>query len=1071
MKRIITIFIIVVAILIAAVLAVPVILKKPLLEKTKSTINKHINAEVNFSGFSISLLRSFPKATLLLTDVTVIGSGEFQNDTLLKIGEFRTRIGLESLLNSKGITIEEIILNNPALNLKVAANGSTNWDITKNNAQPGSQPTKTPEKQFTIQLQKIKIADGDISYDDKSMPMLLTFTHSNFDLIGKMFGTNAELEGNGNVGGFSLTYDSVNYISGSTLKTNSVVNVDYDKMDIFIKQSELWINNLPFDLVGDIKMPSDTILFNLDFQSKKSGFDDFLALIPPNYNSYLKGLETDGTAVLLGAIKGYYAEADYPVLKFELDIDGGRINYSNLPEEITNIRTNLKIDKPQGGNDLITINFNQAHAEIKDNPLDFSLLLSHLITNPTFEGILDAKINFNHLKNALPLDSIDIAGFMDAQIKIQGDYSQIEKKQYNQVQSNGKILLTNFSFNNPSFTQAIGIPNGKIEFTPEQINLPELQLIIGKSDIKLDGKINNYLNYIFQNGILAGTVNLNSNNLNISELMALQVVEQKDSISVTAAKTSEQKVAPISLPPNLDFSISATIAKLVYDQMPVTNIQGNVGLKSGKLNLSGLDMNLLQGKIKLSGFYENKPTSKPQFDFSCLVSNIDVKTAYNSVSMLQEMIPELSQCIGQLGGTIKLKGVFNPELAIESATGNINLASFSYATPQFSKIIHIPSGNLDFTSGQINLTRLSILIGGSDINLAGKISNYLDYYNNKGIITGDIQLKSGYMNLNELMALQVKEVNDSIPKTKKENPVTAKQSPIKTTSAFNIPANIDINFRTEINKALYGKTTITNINGNTLIRNSKLNLQGLTMNMLEGEMKLTGSYENTPENKPLFDFGFDLLNIDIPIAFNSFSGVQNRLPIAGHSQGKFISSFKMKGQLMPDMKINYSSLNGQGLLNTLNLQINQSPLFSQLSGILKKEKLKNLKVADFITNFTIENGNLLLKPFKTKIAGQETTINGRLNTQNILDMKLNFVIERDAFGQDIQSILGVIPGQERIKTVPAAVEINGPIGKPEIKIDLSQAKDSIISELKNTSREDLQKSLDKLSGGIKKLFK
>jgi len=190
------------------------------------------------------------------------------------------------------------------------------------------------------------------------------------------------------------------------------------------------------------------------------------------------------------------------------------------------------------------------------------------------------------------------------------------------------------------------------------------------------------------------------------------------------------------------------------------------------------------------------------------------------------------------------------------------------------------------------------------------------------------------------------------------------------------------------------------------------------------------------------------------------------LPVAGQSTGKFSSSVNMKGQMSEYHKLIPASIDGKGLFSTRNLEVVNSPIFNQLKGILKSEKLKNVKIDDFKANFIVDKGNLLLKPFKTKIAEQETQIAGSLNTDNLLDMKLDFKIQREAFGPDIQNILAVIPGNENIKAVPAGVNIKGPVGDPEVKMDLSETRKYIT----DATKDDIQKSLNKLGKGLKKLF-
>ena len=165
-------------------------------------------------------------------------------------------------------------------------------------------------------------------------------------------------------------------------------------------------------------------------------------------------------------------------------------------------------------------------------------------------------------------------------------------------------------------------------------------------------------------------------------------------------------------------------------------------------------------------------------------------------------------------------------------------------------------------------------------------------------------------------------------------------------------------------------------------------------------------------------------------------------------------------------KIIPSSIDGNGQFQTLGLHIMESPVFKQLKGILKSEKLRDVAIDDFMASFNIENGTIDLKPFKTKIAGQETVLQGQLSAQNLLNMKLDFNIERDAFGPEIQSILSIIPGNEKITIVPAGVIIRGPVGDPEVKMDLSETRKTVTDATKG----EIQKSLKDLGKGLKKML-
>jgi hypothetical protein len=160
------------------------------------------------------------------------------------------------------------------------------------------------------------------------------------------------------------------------------------------------------------------------------------------------------------------------------------------------------------------------------------------------------------------------------------------------------------------------------------------------------------------------------------------------------------------------------------------------------------------------------------------------------------------------------------------------------------------------------------------------------------------------------------------------------------------------------------------------------------------------------------------------------------------------------------------SLNGTGSLTTQNLQIVNSPVFNKIKSVLREEKLRDLKIDDFIASFVIENGNLLLKPFKTKISGQEATFSGQLSSTNLINMNIRFIIQRDALSENIENALGVLPGQKNIQTIPVNTIIKGPVNDPDVNIDLSEATQMVRKEVGKATKEEIKTTINKLGDGL-----
>lgn len=969
MKKILIIIAIVVAVLVAALAAIPLFFKQTLIEKAKITINKNINAEVEFADLKLSLLRSFPKVTLELTDVLVVGKGEFQNDTIFTVPSLRTKTALRQLFSKDNIGIEEIILDRPVLKLVVGPTGNVNWDlmlVSDESAETVSPATgDTEDDGLVLQLEKIEIIKANFIYEDREIDMLVKFDDIDIDISGEMYGTAAQLLAEGTAAKFLLNYAGVNYISNTSVETRTVLNVDYDKMDIEIQENELLVNRLPLEVLGLIQIPNDSMFFDLRIQTKESGFDNFLALIPPDYEKYLKGVQTSGTATIAGTVKGLYFDEEYPAFDLRLDVANGNFHYTDLPEEIKNISADVSVSKPQGLLDLTEINIKKMHAEVKENPVALSLFVKDLVSKPYMEGNFSGRINFYDVKNALPLDTVTFSGYTlnikDLQVGGTANLSGSVKGVYSEEDY-------------PAFNLTLDIANGNLQYAG---------LIDGINNISADVAVSK------PQGII-----------DLAEINVKKV-------------HAEVKNSPVDL--------SLLLKTLDSDPW----FDGNI---VGKIDLDDLKNVLYLDSVYVSGILD---------------MNLKVKGTYSAIE--------------------------NEQYDRIQSDGIVKLSRFVYESPTLTQRVVVPEGQLTFTPQAVNLSGMNVNIGQSDFRLSGRVTNYLNYVLKDGTLAGNLQLNSSLVNLNELLRLQV--VHENPDDQSQTAAVAQSAEKEEEVLVFDVPKDIDFTFQSNIQRVIFERLPITDVKGLITARDGKLVLDGLNMRMLDGELKLTGSYENTTENKPLFDFGFDLVKIDIPKAYQTLTSVQRMIPIAQQSQGKFSTSLKVNGQLSPDFNLLATTIDGSGLFSTENLQIIESPIFSQLKGILKPERLNRVSIDDFRAFVEVENGTIQMKPFTTRVAGQETTIAGNLNTENLIDMRLDFNVQRDAFGNDIQNILSVLPGQERIQLIPASVVLRGPVGKPEMRIDLEDARKMITEEVRKSTKENLQENLNKIGEGLRNLLR
>lgn len=824
MKKVVLILVGIVAVLIATAIIIPIAFKGPLMEKVKKTINQNLNATVEFDNLSLSLFRSFPKVQAEITGLTVTGKDRFANDTLVSIGSLATNLSIRDLFKSEDLKISSLQVSGSRIFLLSTADGQVNWDIALPDEAAHTATEETGDA-LTISLQEIIIRDMSLIYKDDETTTLLKLLNANIDATGQVEGTVTKFNLDGEVGEFILEYDSVQYIANTVLKAKSELTADYDKMSFVFGESTLFLNALPLDVSGRFEMPSDSMYFDILFKQPQSNFETLLAMVPEDYQNYLNDIKTTGEAGFEGQIKGWYYEDDYPGIQTRMFIKNATLQYAGSPEKVEQISLESNISKPQGGFDLLVVDVPNAHAQIRENPVDMSLHLTHPMSDPYFDATLSGKIDFTRLADVIPMDSMELRGLLDGKLAIKGKMSAIEKQDFTNISSNGAF----------------------------------------------------------------------------------------------------------------------------------------------------------------------------------------------------------------------------------------NFRDFYILTPQITRPVEISSGNVTISNTEINLSQLAAKTGQSDFQLNGKLSNYLPYFFLNKTLKGEFNLKSNYLNFDELATLMAE--TDSATTTSSDSLM-----------AFQVPGNLDLVFRSQINRASFDRIDIGNIDGLILVKDQALELKKLNMDMLQGQLTVDGAYKNNKTNKPEFDFNLAINSFQIPAAYQSFSMMQRYMPIAARSQGNISSQLKFKGQMDEKLNIIASSLSGNGFLNTQNLQILDSPTFDQIRNFIKKEKLKNVKIDDFTSNFRLENGNLLVDPFNTRIADQEVTVQGKVLVDRTLDLNMDFKVNKDDLNADINKTLGFLPGTENIKLLDISVVVSGELTQPKVSLDLSKARKQIEEEVKKSTKEQLDKSVKKIGNELKKLF-
>ena len=239
------------------------------------------------------------------------------------------------------------------------------------------------------------------------------------------------------------------------------------------------------------------------------------------------------------------------------------------------------------------------------------------------------------------------------------------------------------------------------------------------------------------------------------------------------------------------------------------------------------------------------------------------------------------------------------------------------------------------------------------------------------------------------------------------------------------------------------KMKFNNINGLLVVKNSKVDMQNLSLNTMGGSVVVNGSYA-TPENAAAaLNAGFSLKEIGFAEAYRDLDMVQQMAPIFSGLKGNFSGSIKVNTKLDDNMSPVMNTLSGSGSLSTKDLSLSGVKAIDMVADIVKKPSLKETKVKNLNIEFTIADGRVNTKPFDLTLGDYKMNLSGSTGLDQTIDYKGKITIPASA---GTVSQLGTVD-----------MNIGGTFTSPKVSIDME-------SLAKKAAATAVEKLADKLLG-------
>jgi hypothetical protein len=416
----------------------------------------------------------------------------------------------------------------------------------------------------------------------------------------------------------------------------------------FIFKNPLTSKFLDAGAKGKLDLASVTQFVKLAAETKLSGLLD----ADVNVKGSLASLEQQKTDFsgkgCLSISNLYYASKDFP-------------------QPIQNTNVKIIIDNPDGVSDHTVISIPAAHVEVGSDKADITLLLKNPTTDPYFDGTVKGGFDLSKVKQFYTFEQgAGLSGKVDADIAFKGRKSMIDKKQYEAVQTSGKVNAANVNYTSKDYPEGARVKTAVLDFNPKNITVSGLNGSFMKTNFNGNGFISNAIGYVLRNEPLSGTFTLNADKVDLNKWMGTE----------SSSSGSTAATAPFAVPANLNMTLNATVGNVLYDKVDYSNVTGSLLVANETITLTNVRANALEGVMIINGYYSTKLSkANPDIALSYDFQNLNVQKTFLAYNTVQKLMPIAQFLDGKLSSKMSLTGKLGQDMypQMNSLTGSGNI--------------------------------------------------------------------------------------------------------------------------------------------------------------------------------------------------------------------------------------------------------------------------------------------------------------------------------------------------------------------------------------------------------------
>ncbi len=718
-------------------------------------LNKQLNTEIIVDGRDIdfTVLQNFPFASVDFKNVKALEVVQSKNkDTLFSAGKISFQFDVVDIFK-KNYRIKKIEISDVDLKVHIDKEGNDNYHFWK-------ESKDSVNTSFAFLLEKIVLKKIKVSFRNSQSKQNIDLLVNTSNLSGRFSDVRYSLDVTSDFYVNYIKTDSVFYLRKKNIQASLALDVDNTMPSYKIQNAEIKIEDLLFEVFGNVVNNGKDPLVNFGVKGKDLDIKSVLSLIPDKYKGKINDYESDGGFYFNATIQGIVSSKQMPQITADFGISNADI--TQIKDDIKLHKVNLKghyFNGNRNANEVSLLTLIPFSALIDQGTIDGELILKNL-DNPSFSGKVKASLNLESLQKFFKIDTIEsVIGQFNVDATFSGDERNIRSGNYENISTSGDLKIENVDLKLKNYSLNFTGMNGDFKFDNNDLAVNSFSGNIASSDFELKGFFRNIMGFMLkedQSIIIDAT--LNSKNIDLNELLANKE-EEGTSKSKYKLKFSEL----------VDLNLNSEIQHLVFRKFDARNIKGLVKLKDKKMVVDPIVLSTMDGSITTSGLIDGSDSTKLLITCFSEVNNINVTKMFESFENFGQTSVTDKNIKGVTTAKIQFASVLSPELKMDLdklyagvdmiiVNGEINNVESMKSMSRFIELKDLENVRFSTLKNQIELKNQMITIPKMEVksNAINIVASGTHSFNNE--INYKIKLS-----LNELLskkAKQAKKEND-----------------------------------------------------------------------------------------------------------------------------------------------------------------------------------------------------------------------------------------------------------------------------------------------------------------------